>query len=821
MTGALFAQQPNFIFIIADDLNDYVGVLGGHPQIETPHIDSLAARGVTFINTFCSAPGCAPSRTSMLSGKDLYYTNLYTNANYLNDFRLNFTEENDNAVVFTIPEIMKDSGNYYTYGLGKIFHSPHQNDYDEATDEACEKGLSWNRMHCISADESFLEEAEEYAMDTMFDFGVIPDDLEAEMQDHIVADSAIAFIHGFANNTINTCGNPFFLTLGIRKPHVDRFIPEAYYQLPFQQDLYADSFSIIYNNPPDITPYNGIVLPPQPELMYGDFLALPPDGIGHRFAEQNEIYEMLLDYVDAMPWLPEIDPTLTDAERTAILYETMKANYVSAYIAAVQFADSMVGKVMDALYQHPELAENTIVIFTSDHGYALGEKQHYTKWALWETDIRVPLIISHPSFAQNAICKSVTSLLDIFPTVCDLAGIAHPVFPDGEKYLDGHSLAKYLFNPGMNSAHVALTSYKPNNGIGSCFPHYSLRTERFHYIRYRVDNENPEILTGCDPGSENYEEELYDIGQDRQTDPNEWNNLASDPDYAALLEYLREYMPGGALYTEQPYMVNIYTNSLPCFANYDDIIQMRALLINTDGFAADTLTESAYTYTWTNNITNDIFSGSELDFHINSLPLEAFNEHEKLLFYLHVHRIEDGSLVAFRIKEILLHDELAPDVHFSAVINDHTLNITGLEILGSVQNIVWDFGDGTTVTAPHPGAHIYAAPGIYSLNMKATFGNKCTLEETTLIDVPGPELTEPELFRIVDIFPNPAHDYIHVETEKYLIMEGGMLLNIAGEVVYAFTGETTTIAVPQLAPGIYLLRLNYAEGAVSKPVEIF
>ena len=144
LLSAAKAQQPNIIFFLVDDLNDYIGVLGGHPQVETPHIDALAAQGVTFINAYTNAPGCAPSRTSLLSGKTPSYTGVLSNDDYQNPFRENFSEATGNATVFTIPEVLKHSGNYYTYGLGKFFHTPTENDYDKVG-AACSKTRSWGR----------------------------------------------------------------------------------------------------------------------------------------------------------------------------------------------------------------------------------------------------------------------------------------------------------------------------------------------------------------------------------------------------------------------------------------------------------------------------------------------------------------------------------------------------------------------------------------------------------------------------------------------------------------------------------------------------
>ena len=107
--------QPNFVLIIADDLNDYVQGFDGHPQAKTPNISKIAKKGTTFLNAYCAGPKCAPSRTSLITGKDAYYTKVYNNDDIgCKNFRNNFTEAKGNPTVFTIPELLKDSGGYYT-----------------------------------------------------------------------------------------------------------------------------------------------------------------------------------------------------------------------------------------------------------------------------------------------------------------------------------------------------------------------------------------------------------------------------------------------------------------------------------------------------------------------------------------------------------------------------------------------------------------------------------------------------------------------------------------------------------------------------------
>jgi len=180
---------------------------------------------------------------------------------------------------------------------------------------------------------------------------------------------------------------------------------------------------------------------------------------------------------------------------------------VRAYLASVSFADAMVGRVLDAL-EASGRADNTIIVLWSDHGYHLGEKGITGKNTLWERSTRVPLIISGPGFASGEVCKRPVELLDLYKTLVDATNL-----PEREG-IEGQSLLPLLLNPDAPREAPAITT----QGEGS----HAIRSERYRYIRYG-------------DGSE----ELYDLAQD----PNEWDNLADEPEYAQVLEDHRKWLP--------------------------------------------------------------------------------------------------------------------------------------------------------------------------------------------------------------------------------------------------------------------------------------
>jgi arylsulfatase A-like enzyme len=153
-------------------------------------------------------------------------------------------------------------------------------------------------------------------------------------------------------------------------------------------------------------------------------------------------------------------------------------------------------------------AKNTIIVLWSDHGWHLGEKEHWAKRSLWEESTRVPLILAGPGIAKGTSTRAV-GLIDLYPTLNALCQLPAP-----PQTLEGRSLITLLNNPQAKWPHPALTTFHRND--------HTLRTERWRYIRYA-----------------NGDEELYD----HAADPNEWNNLAKNPNYQKIIIGLKKKLP--------------------------------------------------------------------------------------------------------------------------------------------------------------------------------------------------------------------------------------------------------------------------------------
>lgn len=206
--------QPNIVFIICDDLNDYVQGFSGQPQVETPNISALAAQGTVFENAYCAGPLCAPARTSLMMGKGPEYTDIYINGSFdCENFRNNFEP---GKYVLTLPEYLKDSGNYFTYNISKVFHcDAGLPDYDETTSDVCEKELSWNKFITIGNDDTINDagQAAEEGLDEI-KWAKIDSALVTYMADYVMMDSAGKFLREYNTNPSAFCDKPFFLGLG-------------------------------------------------------------------------------------------------------------------------------------------------------------------------------------------------------------------------------------------------------------------------------------------------------------------------------------------------------------------------------------------------------------------------------------------------------------------------------------------------------------------------------------------------------------------------------------------------------------------------------
>lgn len=447
-------KRPNVLFIAIDDQNDWIGHMGGHPLAKTPHLDQLAARGTTFLNAHCQAPLCNPSRTSLLLGLRPTTTGIYGLAP---SFR-SLPEWKDRVA---LPQHFANHG-YRTAATGKIYHggtvaggggakakagaAPVEKPKPEFQITAPFGGVG-------AKPPQKLIPPTPMGNHPLMDWGVWPpDNDDTKKGDYQVASWTVEQIKNTPKD------QPFFLAAGFFLPHVPCYATQKWF------DLYPDDDSVL------------------PKVLPSD----RDDAPRFSWYLHWNLPEPRLKWVkDNQQW----------------------RNLVRSYLACTSFVDAQIGRLLAALNE-AGVADNTIVVVWGDHGWHLGEKGITGKNTLWDRGTKVPLIFAGPGIKSGQRCTQPAELLDIYPTLNELAGL--PKRDD----LEGLSLTPQLRNAATHRDRPAITSHNQGN--------HGIRSERWRYIRYA-------------DGSE----ELYDM----QADPNEWTNLAGQPRHAAVIATHRQWLP--------------------------------------------------------------------------------------------------------------------------------------------------------------------------------------------------------------------------------------------------------------------------------------
>ena len=431
--------RPNVLLITIDDMNDWISLFDPDNPIQTPCIEKLAERGTFFSRAYCSSPACNPSRASVWTGTRPHKTGIYGNSS---DWRNALPE------VKPLQRYFKDNG-YFVCGTGKVFH--HHLDW------AFHDNASFNEYLMMSINEPYPDQklnGLEWYGSRNTDWGVWPDTIVLTA-DYRSAEYAIQKLE-------QKHDRPFFLNVGIYKPHSPFFAPKEFF------DCYPDSL---------------VELP----RSYSEDMDDLPAGALQLVKSTGWFWDGMEKAVEEKP----------DAYR----------DYVRAYQACASFADEMIAKVLEALNDSP-YKENTIVILWSDHGFHLGEKEHFEKFALWEKSTHIPFIIVAPGLTTpgSRIDKPV-DMTAIYPTLSELCGLEIP------DQVDGISLVPLLKDSCLEYPPALMTYMKGNHAI---------RSERWRYIQYADGTQ-----------------ELYD----HQNDPDEWYNLANEEEYKEVIEELKQYIP--------------------------------------------------------------------------------------------------------------------------------------------------------------------------------------------------------------------------------------------------------------------------------------
>jgi arylsulfatase A-like enzyme len=380
-------EKPNVLFIAIDDLNDWAGAFGGNPQTITPNIDRLAEESVVFQNANCPGPVSGPSRSALLSGFMPHTSGIYSNSQ-----NMLHSEIIQNHA--TLPEYFSKNG-YLTISKGKIFHK-------HKTKQGVDHGQwafdIWERERGgggVQKDKYFdrnkgiingvKQDNPKFTGGGGSGFRFGPTEGPKEVtKDYRTAE-------WFAEKLNQHYSRPFFMAVGISKPHLPFIVPEEYF------DMYD---------------LDTIKIPEHREDDLEDIV----DKQGRQVFHPKEDYK----------WVKQD--------------EELFKHTVRAYMAASSYADVCAGVILDAL-KKSNYADNTIVVLFGDHGWHLGEKLRFRKATLWKEATQLPLMIHRPGMDQQQYCHRTVNLIDLYPTLVDLCNL-----PDKPE-LDGESIVPLLDDP--------------------------------------------------------------------------------------------------------------------------------------------------------------------------------------------------------------------------------------------------------------------------------------------------------------------------------------------------------------------------------------
>lgn len=470
------AASPDILLIAVDDLRPMLGCYG-HQQIKTPNINELARRGVVFERAYCQYAKCGTSRLSLMTGLRPDAIGVFSNNT--KDVKAFRRQQPD---VKSLARWLKDRG-YRTQSFGKIYHDG----WDLASDWSVPSSPGRNREMWEVVDSGDASKPT-----------LIAERLDCPvMQSPDVADEHL-FAGRMTQQVLQVMkqkplDQPSLLAVGYRRPHLPFVAPKKYY------DLYQVDRSWLAPNP----------LPNSRVPVMAWFNSDGYVGSAKRVGLQMPTSPTR---AEAIAWNGYEMRSYNGVPNHGPIDESLQLDLIHAYAACVSYVDAQVGKLLDELKRQQRL-ESTVVILLSDHGWHLGEQSAWGKMTNYEIATRVPLIIAGPSITPGR-AQSLAELVDLYPTICDLAEIEKP------KHVQGESLIPAIRQPDQASQKFAISQYAR---FGGRFMGHAIRTERYRFVRWTDTRQNKVAAR-----------ELYD----HRSDPQENRNLVGDERYAESLQQL-------------------------------------------------------------------------------------------------------------------------------------------------------------------------------------------------------------------------------------------------------------------------------------------
>jgi arylsulfatase A-like enzyme len=492
------SDKPNILFIAVDDLKPILGCYG-NSLVKTPNIDRLAQMGTVFLNNYCQQSVCGPTRASLMTGMRPDYTKVW-------DLKTQMRDVNPDIV--TIPQYLISQG-YTTSGVGKIYHPSSAIDridpvswsvpYLEADAKDYANGLGKpansqyqkaenkqmisNNAGSKNADAKGGEKDEDAPTSNKKG----PSTECIDVPDHAYNDGVYALKAKQQIIKLAREKAPFFMAVGFHKPHLPFVAPKKYWDLYNRADMPIAAFQEHSKDGVEIAYHKSSELRNYPDIP--DQATLPGDQlrIGLKLDKQKEL--------------------------------------IHGYYAAVSYMDAQVGILLNTL-DSLGILKNSVVVLWGDHGWHLGDHDLWEKHTTFEQANRSPLLIAAPGMKAGS-STALSEHVDIFPTLCQLAGVPVPT------NLAGKSLVPVLKNKTAAVKDFAMSQYYRSLSAAEAkrlgyaerkMWGYSMRTDKFRFVMWMND------FTSTQSFSPNkvYALELYDF----EKDPGETVNVANDQRYA-------------------------------------------------------------------------------------------------------------------------------------------------------------------------------------------------------------------------------------------------------------------------------------------------
>lgn len=502
-------SKPNILFIAVDDLKPILGCYG-NTLVKTPNIDRLAKMATVFNSNYCQQAVCGPTRASIMTGRRPDVTKIWNLTTQMRDM---------NPDILTLPQYLISQG-YETSGIGKIYHpSSAINGVDPVSwsipymksdekDFPSNLGEPANGQYQLAATKALMtpemiKERKQKNKDLAQENDENPKSIKGpsteciDVPDNAYEDGVIALLAKDQIIALSKGDKPFFMAVGFHRPHLPFVAPKKYWDLYQREEMPIAAFQEHSKNGPLTAYHQSGELRNYPDIT--EFVTLPADSlrIGLKLEKQKEL--------------------------------------VHGYYAAVSYMDAQVGILLNTLESLGTL-DNTIIILWGDHGWHLGDHDLWNKHTVFEQATKAPLIIAAPGF-KNGKTNSQSEFVDVFPTICNLAGLPIP------NELDGKSLKPLMLNNKasvkefsvsqyprkLKKEEAASLGYKKNNLMG-----YSLRTERYRYTIWMNDFTSKQTF---EP-SKVYATELYDY----EKDPLEKVNVVKDIAYKTTADVMHKKM---------------------------------------------------------------------------------------------------------------------------------------------------------------------------------------------------------------------------------------------------------------------------------------